>query len=306
MNILIAGFKTDTGISGHTGQSRERVLQKWSADDDDAATASPTTLSLDSRGGAKKWDQFETNERLFGVDTDFNEEDYTTKLDRSDPRFREKEARAAKLARDIEGSASGNAHIAEERGQKVASEMDEETRYSSVIRDETKYVPPGVRKLAGDQQGASAASNSNGSARGGSAPMWSQVLGGQKNGNGAAPTTKATEKTPAVAVKNDASPANGNANKQPVTTAPAAQQPATTTAKQHQEPEGKKGPAPSAQSTTAAQQERQQASHRIAAAALDREKMQRRLQQENFMRFSQEINSKVFLLFGLHVGKMST
>ncbi len=44
----------------------------------------------------------ETNERLFGVGTDFNEEDYTTKLDRSDPSFKDKEAKAIKIAREIE------------------------------------------------------------------------------------------------------------------------------------------------------------------------------------------------------------
>ena len=261
------------------------MLQKWSADDDSAA--SPTTLTLDSRSGTKKWDQFETNERLFGVDTDFNEEDYTTKLDRSDPRFREKEARAAKLARDIEGSVSGNAHVAEERGQRVASEVDEETRYSSVIRDETKYVPPGFRKSV-DQ-------SANGNNGGRSTPMWSQVLGGQKNAPNAGTSNATAEKAPVVAVKNDAPPpANGNNTKQPVATVPASQQPVPAKQpQQQQQSEVKKVPAPSAQSMAAAQQERQQASHRIAAAAHDREKMPRKLQQENFMRFSQEINSKV-------------
>ena len=48
------------------------------------------------------WDQFETNQRLFGVSTDFNEEDYTTKLDKSDPKFKEREAKAIRLAKEIE------------------------------------------------------------------------------------------------------------------------------------------------------------------------------------------------------------
>lgn len=88
------GFKTDTAISGHSGEIKERELEKWQAEE---AFSPNMTLGKQTR-----WDQFETNERLFGVDTDFNEEDYTTKLDRSDPSFKEKEAKAIKLAREIE------------------------------------------------------------------------------------------------------------------------------------------------------------------------------------------------------------
>ena len=135
------GFKTDTGISGASaGVLRERVLQKWSSDEPESPK-----LHLDSK--RSQWDQFETNERLFGVDTDFNEEDYTTKLDRSNPDFRDREAKAIRLAKEIESSVSSNTHVAEERGQMVQGTGDEEERYSSVIRqDAKKYVPPSARE----------------------------------------------------------------------------------------------------------------------------------------------------------------
>ncbi len=88
------GFKTDTAISGHAGGIKERELEKWQAEEE----FSPT-MTL---GKQTRWDQFETNERLFGVETDFHEDDYTTKLDRSDPSFKEKEANALRLAKEIE------------------------------------------------------------------------------------------------------------------------------------------------------------------------------------------------------------
>jgi hypothetical protein len=53
-----------------------------------------------SNGG---WDQFATNEKLFGVKTSFDEEVYTTKLDRSGPDFKERERKAQQIANEIMG-----------------------------------------------------------------------------------------------------------------------------------------------------------------------------------------------------------
>lgn len=59
-----------------------------------------------------KWDQFETNKALFGVETTFNEELYTTKLERG-PQMREREREAYRIAREIEGQQTRNPHLAE-------------------------------------------------------------------------------------------------------------------------------------------------------------------------------------------------
>lgn len=40
---------------------------------------------------------------MFGIKTDFNEETYTTKLDRNAPDFKEKERKAAQIASEIMG-----------------------------------------------------------------------------------------------------------------------------------------------------------------------------------------------------------
>lgn len=78
----------------------------------------------------KPWDQFEANEKLFGTRTDFDEEIYTTKLDRSGKDFKERERKAEALAREIMASSSANLHVQEERGIPIVDDsgMDEEDK----------------------------------------------------------------------------------------------------------------------------------------------------------------------------------
>jgi PAB1-binding protein PBP1 len=123
-------FKTDTSISKSSGTFKERVLQKWTPDVD-----SPAPELLEDNQSGQAWDQFAVNEQKFGVTTDFNEDMYTTVLDRSGKDFKKKELEAAKLAREIERKSTGNVHIAEERGQNtIGPDDNEEDKYSSVIR----------------------------------------------------------------------------------------------------------------------------------------------------------------------------
>ncbi|KAJ3024056.1 UNVERIFIED_CONTAM: hypothetical protein HDU68_008332 [Siphonaria sp. JEL0065] len=153
------GFQTDAAIGSKVGV-RQRDLVQWSTDEID------NTMSLDNGLSGDKWDQFATNESLFGVETDFHEEMYTTVIDRSDPNFKRKEAEAARLAREIEAGFNNtdNVHVLEERNVITANDdVNEEDKYSSVLRksdqpDDT-YVPPGARVAAGKHSApASAAS----------------------------------------------------------------------------------------------------------------------------------------------------
>lgn len=90
-------------ISGRGAEIRERELHRWN----------PESHSSDEIGGLEdtdtfgdtntdNWDQFAANEKLFGLTTNFNEEMYTTKLDRSAPDFKAREKRAAEVAADIQ------------------------------------------------------------------------------------------------------------------------------------------------------------------------------------------------------------
>lgn len=103
------GFRTDSAISSGR-QGGERLLQRWMPDATDKFN---DTLEKSSAGGT--WDQFSANEKLFGLKTDYDENIYTTQIDKSHPQYRERMAAAEKKAREIEHSVATTSHVAEER-----------------------------------------------------------------------------------------------------------------------------------------------------------------------------------------------
>lgn len=85
------------------------------------------------------------NEKLFGVQTTYQEELYTTALDRSSDFYKQRERAAARIADEIERGLTANVHMAEERGHVAGTdenELDEEDRYGAVVRS----VPPSVAR----------------------------------------------------------------------------------------------------------------------------------------------------------------
>ena len=98
------GFRTDTEISKTALDAfgGGRTLQKWSDDPDLSPIEGPSGAggleSMTSTGG---WDQFKTNEARFGLKTDYQDEMYTTQLDRSGKDFKEREREADRKAREI-------------------------------------------------------------------------------------------------------------------------------------------------------------------------------------------------------------
>lgn len=81
----------------------------------DRAIAHAESLEGPGRGASRyvgadgKWDQFAANEEMFGVPATFDEEMYTTKLDKEKSKI--SEAEAARLAAEIEGATTSNPHI---------------------------------------------------------------------------------------------------------------------------------------------------------------------------------------------------
>lgn len=104
---------------------RERNLQRW-----EPAAETDVDLSLEKSAGT--WDQFQANEEKFGLKSDYDESIYTTRIDRTDPLYRQREAEAQRIAQEIEGTTASNAHMREERG--MPNEDDE-------YNEEEKYVP---------------------------------------------------------------------------------------------------------------------------------------------------------------------
>lgn len=68
-----------------------------------------------SKNSGASWDQFAENERLFGLRTDYDENIYTTTIDKSHPQYKERLAAAERKAREIERSLPTTSHVAEER-----------------------------------------------------------------------------------------------------------------------------------------------------------------------------------------------
>ncbi|KIX08091.1 uncharacterized protein Z518_02746 [Rhinocladiella mackenziei CBS 650.93] len=149
-----SGFQTDSDISGNSLRG-ERTLKRWVPDGPDT-----TDFALES-GNASSWDQFTANSQLFGAKSTYDENLYTTTIDRNSPSYKRREAEAERIAREIEGTASTNPHVREERGQALENDgEDEEEKYSGVRRDDrafpplpvggpNKYTPPARRAPTG-------------------------------------------------------------------------------------------------------------------------------------------------------------
>ncbi|KAK4159465.1 hypothetical protein QBC43DRAFT_129162 [Cladorrhinum sp. PSN259] len=144
-------LQTDSMISGGRFGA-ERQLQAW-----DGGSGPSIDMNLDkSSGNSRGWDQFKANEKLFGVKTDYDENIYTTTINRDAPDYQKKAALADMKAREIERSAAVTQHVAEERQMDFAGgddNEDEEDKYSGVRRQnavplanrENKYTPPARR-----------------------------------------------------------------------------------------------------------------------------------------------------------------
>jgi PAB1-binding protein PBP1 len=113
IDVFILGnrssFRTDTAISS-SRPGTERALKAWVPD-----AGFEVDGALEKSPSAGPWDQFAENERLFGLKTDYDENIYTTAIDKSHPLYKERLAAAEKKAREIERSVATTAHVAEER-----------------------------------------------------------------------------------------------------------------------------------------------------------------------------------------------
>ncbi|GMI10689.1 hypothetical protein TrRE_jg3024 [Triparma retinervis] len=148
-DTLGSGFETDSqiGASQRSAADLERVDNGW-------LDAGDGGQGLE--GSVGNWDQFKANEEKFGVRTGFDENLYTTKLDKS-KLGRGAEDRAKRLAKEIlAGGHGGNLHMMEERGLKIEGDYDEEDLYSGVLekgKDRKGIEAKDVGELGGKKEG---------------------------------------------------------------------------------------------------------------------------------------------------------
>ena len=96
-----SGFQTDADISRNK-VIQERELQPWIA-----PSGAEYHQLLESSASTGAWDQFQANENLFGVKSDYDENIYTTRIDRSHPNYRQREAEARRVANRMGETATG-------------------------------------------------------------------------------------------------------------------------------------------------------------------------------------------------------
>uniref|UniRef100_T1J5D2 LsmAD domain-containing protein n=1 Tax=Strigamia maritima TaxID=126957 RepID=T1J5D2_STRMM len=143
-------FSTDTAISKYNGQILERELEPW--DENAGEVEDVSTLDVDNENGWDVNDMFRTNEQQYGVQSTYDNtlSGYTTPLERKNTdEYKKAEAKATKIASEIESSPNYLARIAVENG-------DEEEKFSAVVRPDNmgntttfhRYVPPAKRKSA--------------------------------------------------------------------------------------------------------------------------------------------------------------
>ena len=128
-------------------------MKRW-----EPSASSGADIALEDSGNSN-WDQFEANERLYGIKSDYDERFYTTSIDKSSPLYQQRAAAAEKMAREIEASGAMTSHVAEERSQAMANDsgLDDEDRYSGVKREfapstarqSNTYTPPAKRAPTG-------------------------------------------------------------------------------------------------------------------------------------------------------------
>lgn len=106
-----SSFRTDAEISANFA-ARERDLQRWEGGPE---TDIDLGLGGEESAGLGGWDQFAANEKLYNVRSDYDEDLYTTTIDRSNPQYRLREREAERLAREMErdGEAKRMSHDAD-------------------------------------------------------------------------------------------------------------------------------------------------------------------------------------------------
>ncbi|XP_067237823.1 ataxin-2-like protein isoform X1 [Chanodichthys erythropterus] len=158
LNYAIRDTFTDSAIGSTrvNGDHKEKVLQRWDGGDSNGENFD---LDADASNGWDASEMFRFNEETYGVKSTYDSSlsMYTVPLERgSSEGFRQREARAARLANEIEASSQYRHRVALENDEG----RTEEDKYSAVVRDRDR--DGGERERGRDSPGFSSAGSREG------------------------------------------------------------------------------------------------------------------------------------------------
>ncbi|KAK2832930.1 hypothetical protein Q5P01_016819 [Channa striata] len=140
LNFAVRDAFTDSAISSTrvNGEHREKVLQRWDGD----GNGENFELESDTSNGWDANEMFKFNEEAYGVKSTYDSSlsMYTMPLERGNSEgYRQREARAARLANEIESSTQYRRRVSLENDEGKS----EEDKYSSVVREREERSSPG-------------------------------------------------------------------------------------------------------------------------------------------------------------------
>ena len=144
LKYIKSNFETDLQVSKKNTKNDkvEKKLVKYEVNENDKNIFTYKGLEddLNDKDNDANWDQFEINEKKYNVISTYDENLYTTKLDKSKI-TKEQNDYAEKIYNEIKNSSYNekNIHILEDRGiiDEKDGDFDEEDKYSSVIKNKT-------------------------------------------------------------------------------------------------------------------------------------------------------------------------
>ncbi len=136
VRVQFGSVVMDMGLAKAPVGTPREPLQKFFCDDGGAPVPSGGDVSDPA---VHDWDQFAENERRFNVKASFDEEKYTTKLNKESLSAQQLE-RAERISKEIQRQSSSNFHIREDRGQIPAGEVDDEEKAYSAVLGTGKYA----------------------------------------------------------------------------------------------------------------------------------------------------------------------
>ncbi|XP_041634465.1 ataxin-2-like protein isoform X2 [Cheilinus undulatus] len=140
LSFAVRDTFTDTAISSSrvNGEHREKVLQRW----DGNGNGENFELEADASNGWDANEMFKFNEEAYGVKSTYDSSlsMYTMPLEKGNSEvYRQREARAARLANEIESSLTYRRRVSLENDEG----RSEEDKYSSVVREREERASPG-------------------------------------------------------------------------------------------------------------------------------------------------------------------